>query len=208
VTDEPGLRERKRAATRHAIELAMLRLALERGVDGVTVDEVSRAADVSPRTFFNYFPTKEDALLGALPPEPSAEAVEHYVTKGYGGSPLADLEPLFMPFVVELEDHEVQSLRRELFRRNPGLATVAIGSARRMEGVIADILERRINANPRTRASFDADQVRLLSFLGYATLRAGWVAWAESNGQSSLADHVHRAFAALPGLVGRARKGA
>lgn len=204
MTDEPGLRERKRAATRHAIELAMLRLAVERGVDGVTVDEVSRAAEVSPRTFFNYFPTKEDALLGALPPEPGAEAAERYVSKGFGGSPLADLEPLFTPLVLELEDHEVQNLRREVFRRNPGLATAAVGNGRRMEAVIAGLVRRRLAANPR--AGYDEDDVRLVSFLGYAALRAGWVAWAESSGELSLAEHLHRAFTALPGLVGRSRR--
>jgi len=56
---EPGLRERKRLATRRAIQFAVLELVSERGLEGVTVDEVSRRADVSARTFFNYFASKE-----------------------------------------------------------------------------------------------------------------------------------------------------
>ncbi|MEV4411854.1 TetR family transcriptional regulator [Catellatospora sp. NPDC049609] len=57
------LRERKKEATRQALHEATLRLALERGLDAVTVDAVADEAGVSRRTFSNYFANKEDALL-------------------------------------------------------------------------------------------------------------------------------------------------
>src|SRR3954451_11382740 len=58
-----GLRERKKAATRQALHEAAVRLALEHGLDRLTVEAIADAADVSRRTFSNYFPNKEEALL-------------------------------------------------------------------------------------------------------------------------------------------------
>jgi AcrR family transcriptional regulator len=58
-----GLRERKKAETRTALAKAALSLALERGLEAATADEIAAAANVSPRTFHNYFGGKEEALV-------------------------------------------------------------------------------------------------------------------------------------------------
>jgi AcrR family transcriptional regulator len=58
-----GLRERKKAKTRAAIQRHALRLFREQGYEATTIEQIAEAAEVSPSTFFRYFPTKEDVVL-------------------------------------------------------------------------------------------------------------------------------------------------
>jgi AcrR family transcriptional regulator len=59
----PGLRERKKARTREAIVQAAFELFDERGFEGTTVADIADAAEIAPRTFFSYFPTKDDVVF-------------------------------------------------------------------------------------------------------------------------------------------------
>jgi AcrR family transcriptional regulator len=76
IVDAPelGQRERKKQRTRQALIDAAMRLYGERGLQGVTIAEIAREADVAPRTFFSYYETKEDVFLG-----PGDERVERLV---------------------------------------------------------------------------------------------------------------------------------
>jgi AcrR family transcriptional regulator len=65
VAATEGLRERKKRETREAITRAAWKLFARRGFDAVTVADIARAANVSDKTVFNYFPTKEDLVFGA-----------------------------------------------------------------------------------------------------------------------------------------------
>jgi AcrR family transcriptional regulator len=59
----PGLRERKKAKTRAAVQEHALRLFRDQGYAETTVQEIAAAAEISPATFFRYFPTKEDTIV-------------------------------------------------------------------------------------------------------------------------------------------------
>jgi AcrR family transcriptional regulator len=64
-----SLRERKKNATREALSEAALKLALEHGADNVRVDDIAEAAGVSPRTYNNYFSSREQAIVAAIAAE-------------------------------------------------------------------------------------------------------------------------------------------
>ncbi len=72
MDQHPGLRERKKAETRAALSRAALRLAVDHGADAVTADAIARSANVSLRTFHNYFASKDEAFLA-----PFRSLIEH-----------------------------------------------------------------------------------------------------------------------------------
>jgi AcrR family transcriptional regulator len=95
MTEELGLRERKKLRTRAAISTAAIELFLEHGFDAVGVAEVARAAEVSKRTLFAYFPTKEDLVLHRFA-DHETDAADVVRARPAGEGPLAALREAFL----------------------------------------------------------------------------------------------------------------
>ncbi|PRZ41522.1 TetR family transcriptional regulator [Antricoccus suffuscus] len=94
ANERDGLRDARRRETRRRIVDAALRLTAEHGFDGFTIDELAVAAGISRRTFFNYFPAKEDALFGG-PDTPSDRLQQRFVAGKPSGRLMDDLVTLF-----------------------------------------------------------------------------------------------------------------
>ncbi|MCS5719696.1 TetR/AcrR family transcriptional regulator [Herbiconiux sp. CPCC 205763] len=119
-----GLRDRKRQETRARIERAAAELVLAHGLEGVTVDAISGAAEVSPRTFFNYFESKEDAIVGLRGLDETRETIDAHLARA--DEEQSDLVTsivrlLFEVWGAALPDSGLRETRMEILRRNPEL---------------------------------------------------------------------------------------
>jgi AcrR family transcriptional regulator len=201
---EPGLRERKRRATRRAIQFAVLELVTERGLDNVTVDEVSRVADISPRTFFNYFGSKEEAIVGEPPSLPDVLKVEEFVAAGPGADLLQGIGEMIADAAGSPSsdyDQKLFALRRDLMRQHPHLFALRMARMRTYEDELGAIIQRRLAADDPVLAA-DPPQLeqraRLITLVAFAAMRHAWAGWADSAGTiSDLAGGVRASFAQL-----------
>ncbi|MFH8369284.1 TetR family transcriptional regulator [Streptomyces sp. NPDC018031] len=125
-----GLRERKKLRTRRALIEAAVRLVAERGYEETTVAEIAAAADVSTRTFFSYFPGKEDVLFAD-----SQERVDALVREVTGRRPGETVAQLLLralrvsvvsPDATEDLTGELPSLRVRLILSSPALQARAL----------------------------------------------------------------------------------
>lgn len=198
---EPGLRERKRLATRRAIQLAVLTLVTERGIDNVTVDEVSRIADVSPRTFFNYFPSKEAALIGDLPTLPEGEPREAFIAAGPGADILTGIGDLLAAATFDADgDRDLTTLRRALLRGHPELFAVRMAGMRHFEDELAELVSLRLAADDPALASEPVElsqKARLVTLLAFAAMKHAWACWADTGGTIDLATRLRTSFAEM-----------
>ncbi|MFD0205164.1 MULTISPECIES: TetR/AcrR family transcriptional regulator [Saccharothrix] len=139
-----GLRDRKKRQTRTALGHAAVRLVAERGLDHVTVEDISAAADVSPRTFFNYFAGKEEAVLGP-DPEAGPRLRARVLAQPAGLSTAAAVRAALLEEVAaELaDDRELWLLRMRVVQQHPVLLAKLFSGGEALErDLVAGIAER------------------------------------------------------------------
>ncbi len=193
---EDSLRERKKARTRRALQEAALRLFAERGYDATTTDDIAQAADVSPRTFFRYFATKEEVvewddydpiieeLLAARPPDEP---------------PLTALRAV----LLDLVDQMTPEAERQVLNRVHLMLTVPALRARVLDAQL-DWVDRAVPILARRTGRVPDDlALHVAAITASSWLIALYHAWLRSDGTARLADLVaslDRALATDPVL--------
>ena len=123
-----GLRERKKQRTREAIVNAALELFAERGFNGTTVADIAEAAEIAPRTFFSYFPSKDDVVFHDF--EDQFALVSSWLSERESGANTFDalragIATSFAESGAPGPDLEWKTLRHKLVRENASLAAHA-----------------------------------------------------------------------------------
>jgi AcrR family transcriptional regulator len=190
IEEKLGLRERKKLKTRRAIQEHALRLFREQGYDATTVEQITEAAEVSPSTFFRYYPTKEDTILTdeydsliidtmrAQPPELPPAAAAYGTLHAIIGGMLAD-------------DRERLLDRSRLLLKVSALRARQWDQMRESQNLILEVLAERLG-----RSTADLE---LRSFV--AAILAVWdtaiMAWVENDGRDDLLELLDRGMAFL-----------
>jgi AcrR family transcriptional regulator len=169
-----GLRERKKAETRRALSSAALRLADEHGPDGMTVEAVAEAAGVSPRTFFNYFSSKEDAIMGVNPTD-SSDLLADLLARPEGEPALEALRQMALATAVRFEAQADELwARHQLTLRYPSLAVRRAARYSEVERSLAEEIARR------THLDVDHDAYpSLVVATALAAIRVAMTVWQE-----------------------------
>jgi AcrR family transcriptional regulator len=182
---EPGRRERKKAATRVALFHAARDLVEERGLAAVTVEAIAERADVAPRTFFNHFASKEEAVLGWDPASSLHVADDVRAGRARGHDPLTAVERALTALVVTDAITSTDLRRRlALLRSEPMLLATSFSHWEQLHDGIVDALEPAGPADP---------DPHLLVHFAVAAVRAALRCW--SLGGDGSQDQLRRAIA-------------
>ena len=192
----PGLRERKKQARREALVDAAQRLVQEHGLDGVTVDAICAEAGVSPRTFFNYFDSKDSAVLGHGPWTIDADVARTFGAGGPTGRLSVDLEHL----VTGIVDRQGIGRRRvaiamEIARAEPRLLGRQVMAMEQHHRQVAAVVAERLGVEP------SSPRAEMLTLLVLTLTRASYVRWDAGGGHGDVGDVVPAVVAELRELV-------
>jgi AcrR family transcriptional regulator len=186
-----GLRERKKEQTRRALEDAALELFARQGFDHTTVDEIAAACDVSTRTFFRYFQTKEDVLLGDKP-ERFATVLAHLETRPASEPPFRSVRSAIEEMTEGYtQDRERLVVRSRIIAETPCLRVHDPDTRLDKEQALVQALARRDAAAgvpPRIL------ELRLAVGVVGAAFRAALDTWLAAGGTGDLFVTVAEAF--------------
>jgi AcrR family transcriptional regulator len=204
MTTAVGLRERKKARTREALQEAAMDRFARQGFDGTTVEEIAEACEVSPRTFFRYFPTKEDVLFA------DGEVRRERLLAVIAERPID--EPAFVALRAAMrtltddyrDDREALVSRFQIVAASPHLQAYKAEHQHGWEAAVVDALERRALARHDAVAR---NELQLVTAVATAALRVALDAWVADPSAPDLGVLLDDAFALLAAGFDPARAG-
>lgn len=201
--ESTGLRERKKEQTRQALITASLKLFRKNGFTTTSVDDIVAACDVSPRTFYRYFPTKEDVLY-ADADRRTALLLSVLAGRPPDETPLVALRRSMMALIPDYEaDRTVMERRQRIIKSSPSLRTDSLERQHAWE----DALVRQLTAR-RAGLAESPLELRLASAAAAVALRTATVAWLEPGNTHDLATLLEYTFDRLAtGLEHPPRRG-
>lgn len=189
----PGLRERKKQQVRDTLIEVALSLFEARGFSDVTVDEIVEQAEVSPRTFFRYFGSKE-AVLFADQDEIVALVRSSITARPTEEAPLVALRHALAEVIEHYAEHRDQHLRRARMAESGAEIAAYQHSVvlPQWEEALTDAVAERLAVHP------DLDlRPQLLAGTAIAALRAVGRVWMAAGGDADVVGLLHRAFDAF-----------
>ena len=188
-----GLRERKRRETRQRIVEEGLRLFLARGFDATTLDDIARAADISRRTFFSYFTSKEDIVMAW---QSGHGAIVHaaILEASPDQAPLDAVLQTLLTVVSHFTPTQMLEIDR-LMRSTESLRARKQAGYIQRELELFDALTARW-PQPARRAS-----LRIVAMVSVGALRLALEAWNEDGGTRPVSVYLRRAFANVKAAV-------
>ena len=207
LTEQPpelGRRERKKLETRRALASAALHLAAERGPDQVTIEDIAEAADVSVRTFFNYFSSKEEAIIG-WDSDGHSEVAAKLLARPADELPLVAMRNVVHELIQNAPEWaDDRALRHRLVREHPSLRPRHLATHYELERTLLNAMAQRRGVEPEA----DLYNAVVVSTSVHAMrLALGW--WEAKGRKVSLPDLLDEAFDALEsGLVPPRKKAA
>lgn len=143
-----GLRQRKKERTREAIAAAAIGLFAERGFEATTVADIAAAADISPRTFFAYFPTKEAVVFHDFE-ELMSGLRDRLSARGEGEDAIDALRAWLISVIDELDPSDpLYECRHRLVAESPALAQYDSAKLRELGDAIADAVAADLGEPP------------------------------------------------------------
>jgi AcrR family transcriptional regulator len=208
-TTSTGLRERKRLRTRARLEEAAVALVLRDGLENTTVDAISELADVSPRTFFNYFESKDGAILGLRHTDLDEVPVAAELLDSTQGGLVETVVHLLLN--VMGAPHSAPAMREdrlEIIRRYPQLLADQLTRMTQISGQLADAVTRFLGTDDRfadLEPAERAAQAELLLGTCGSALKVVFRQSATNDEDAEDVDFELRAVSLVHNLMGRLR---